>query len=142
MRDQKGFTLIELIMVIVILGILAAVVVPRFFDFTTDAHKASVEAFVGNIKSALEMSSAETTVDNGYKAYPKANTITDFSDLLDQVPSEWAVASVNANNVDFVYSGDSNFANGVKVRYHCTGDDSYTLKLKTAAYGWALNYEF
>jgi prepilin-type N-terminal cleavage/methylation domain-containing protein len=39
LTNQKGFTLIELIMVIVILGILAAVVVPKFFDFTGKAHE-------------------------------------------------------------------------------------------------------
>lgn len=41
-KQEKGFTLIELIIVIVILGVLAVVAAPRFVDFTDDAHRATV----------------------------------------------------------------------------------------------------
>jgi len=51
-RKQKGFTLIELVMVIVILGILAAFALPRFADLGGDARKSAVEGAYGAIKSA------------------------------------------------------------------------------------------
>ena len=51
-RKQKGFTLIELVMVIVILGILAAFALPRFADLGGDARAATIEGAQGSVKSA------------------------------------------------------------------------------------------
>ncbi len=49
---QSGFTLIELVMVIVILGILAAFALPKFADLTDEAELASIEAAAGAVRSA------------------------------------------------------------------------------------------
>ena len=57
-RKQKGFTIIELVVVVVILGILAAVAFPRFINLTTDARFAAVNGIAGGLRSAVAVSQA------------------------------------------------------------------------------------
>ncbi len=62
-QNQAGFTLIELIAVVVILGILAATALPKFVDLTRDARIAKVEAAVGSLKSAAAMTHGKVLVN-------------------------------------------------------------------------------
>ncbi len=62
-KQQSGFTLIELIAVIVILGILAATAIPKFVDLTRDARMAKVNAALGSLKSTAGMTHGKYLVN-------------------------------------------------------------------------------
>ena len=63
---RKGFTLIELVMIIAIIGILAAVAIPRFIDLTNQAEQAAEEGVVGAVRSGIYTSYAQN------RAFPAA----------------------------------------------------------------------
>ena len=69
-KNQKGFTLIELIMVTIILGILAAVAIPRY---ASTLHRVSVKAeqtFVNTIWAGLETEAQNRLIDTGIESWP------------------------------------------------------------------------
>jgi len=66
MRNQKGFTLIELIIVIVVLGILAVTAAPQFFNFSGDARESAVKGLKGNIQGAYQTVYAKAAVDGDF----------------------------------------------------------------------------
>ena len=62
LRNNKAFTLIELVMVIVILGILAAAAIPKFADLTTSANEAAMIGVVGSVRSGISIVRSENLV--------------------------------------------------------------------------------
>lgn len=62
MKKQTGFTLIELVVVIVILGILAATAAPKFIDLTGDARGSVVEAVRGSLNSAADLAHSKALI--------------------------------------------------------------------------------
>lgn len=65
LRQQQGFTMIELIMVIVILGVLSAFALPRFADLGGSARTAAIEGLGGSMKSAVGISRAAYLANGG-----------------------------------------------------------------------------
>lgn len=70
-NTSKGFTLIELVMVTIILGILAAVAIPRYQDTVDNAEAVTEKAFVDMIWAGLEEEASEQLMETGVEAWPR-----------------------------------------------------------------------
>jgi len=92
MRNNKGFTLIELIMVTIILGILAAVAIPRYMATVNMAEEAAEDAVISSIKAGLETYATEQLMGSGRRTWPDSPW-----SALETKPSGYTTDATNAD---------------------------------------------
>ena len=65
LKKQEGFTLVEVIAVLVILGILAAVAIPKFFDMQATARQKAIQGAIGELNGQVALAYAQNALNGG-----------------------------------------------------------------------------
>jgi MSHA pilin protein MshA len=97
MNKQSGFTLIELVMVIVILGVLAVAALPKFVDLKGDAQQAAVDGVAGSLSSAASINFAARSANSA-----KGVAVTDCQHVANALegglPTGYSIAASSVAN--------------------------------------------
>ena len=101
---HRGFTLIELVLVIVILGIIAASAVPKYINVTSDARIARLQALRGAIRSVDQMVYAKTAIQNVSRNNDAWDTNTNYV-VLEGIQYYVKYGHIDRNNIGYFIDG-------------------------------------
>lgn len=83
-RENSGFTLIELVIIIVVLGILAAIAIPKYQDISSDAKAASCRGALGGLRSGVTIWYANQAVKTGTASWPATTDLNTVGTVMAQ----------------------------------------------------------
>lgn len=119
MRNQKGFTLIELIIVIVVLGILAVTAAPQFVNFSSDARASTLKGLEGSIKAANQVVLGRASLDDALEG---EDTVTVKGSTVNTIFGYPKAAADGIENALDLSDGDFSFLVQTAGVYTISGD--------------------